>query len=51
MIYRCRRLYLKIDIRRERQDIAWGKKSFRYTNIRVTLSNEDFQEWRLKLVV
>jgi len=26
VIYRFRRLYLKIDIRRERQDIAWGEK-------------------------
>jgi hypothetical protein len=50
VIYRFRRPYLTIDIRRERQDIIWGKKSFRYKNIRVILDNDSFQNWRLRLM-
>ena len=50
VIYRFRRPYLKINIRRERQDIVWEKRSFRYKNIRVTLDDDDFQNWRLRLM-
>jgi hypothetical protein len=42
--------YFKIDIRRKRQDIVWEKRSFRYKNIRATLDDENFQDWRLKLM-
>ena len=50
VIYRFRRPYLRIDIRRERQKIIWGKNSFRYKNIRITLDDEAFQEWRFRLM-
>ncbi len=50
VIYRFRRPYLRIDIRGERRDIVWEKRSFRYKNIRVTLGDDDFQNWRLRLM-
>lgn len=50
VIYRFRRPYLRIDIHRERHKIAWGKNSFCYKNIRITLDEEAFQEWRLRLM-
>jgi hypothetical protein len=50
VIYRFRRPFMKIDLRSERQHIAWEKTSFRYKNIRVTMAYEDFAKWRLRLM-
>ncbi len=50
VIYRFRRPYLKIDLRSERQEIAWERTSFRYRNIRVIMAYEDFAKWRLRLM-
>jgi hypothetical protein len=50
VIYRFRRPYLRIDIKGERQEIVWEKRSFRYKNIQVTLDDDDFQNWRLRLM-
>jgi hypothetical protein len=50
VIYRFRRPYLWIDIRGERQDIVWEKKSLRYKNIRGILEDNGFQDWRLRLM-
>lgn len=46
VIYRFRRLFLKIDMRSERQNIVWEKNSLCYKNIRVVLDEDDFQRWR-----
>ncbi len=46
VVYRFRRPFMKIDIRRERQNITWGKTSFRYKNIRIILAYENFQYWQ-----
>jgi len=48
VIYRFRRPFLKIDIRNERQNIVWEKKSLNYKKIRVILPEEDFQNWRAR---
>ena len=46
VVYRFRRPFLKIDIRNERQNIIWKKKSLCYKNYRVLLNEDDFQNWR-----
>jgi len=33
-----------------RQEIALEKKGFRYRDIRVILGEEEFREWRLRLM-
>ena len=50
VIYRFRRPYLRIDLRSERQHIVWGKNSLAYKNARVILPEEDFQNWRSRLL-
>ena len=50
VVYRFRRPYLKIDLRSERQEIAWERTSFRYMNIRIIMAYEDFSKWRLRLM-
>ena len=50
VIYRFRRPYMKVDIRRERDEIVWERTSFRYRNIRVTLGYDEFEKWRLRLM-
>jgi hypothetical protein len=50
VIYRFRRPYMKIDLRVQRQDIAWEKRGFRFYKNRVILEEEDFQRWRLRLM-
>ena len=50
VIYRFRRPYMKIDLRSEKQEIAWERTSFRYKNIRVIMDYEDFAKWRLRLM-
>lgn len=50
VIYRFRRPFMKIDLRRERQDLEWEKTAFRYKNIRVIMSYADFEKWRLRLM-
>ncbi|MBN2345415.1 MAG: hypothetical protein JXO51_03420 [Candidatus Aminicenantes bacterium] len=50
VIYRFRRPYMKIDLRRERQDIAWEKAALRYKNVRLRMDYEAFEKWRLRLM-
>ena len=50
VVYRFRRPFMKIDLRSERQEIALEKKGFRYKDIRLVLGDEEFQEWRLRLM-
>jgi len=50
VIYRFRRPVMRIDLRSERDEIAWEKTAFRYKNIRVLLRYEDFERWRLRLL-
>lgn len=50
VIYRFRRPYMRIDLRSEREGIAWEKAAFRYKNIRVIPRYEDFERWRLRLM-
>jgi hypothetical protein len=50
VIYRFRRPVVKIDIRRQRQEIALEARGFRYKNFRVLMDAEDFEKWRLRLM-
>jgi hypothetical protein len=50
VVYRFRKPLAKIDIRRESQEIVWGKRSFRYKDFRVILAEAEFQDWRLRLM-
>ncbi|MCX6558365.1 MAG: hypothetical protein NTW95_13200 [Candidatus Aminicenantes bacterium] len=50
VIYRFRRLFLEIDLRSERQHIDWKKNSLYYKNFRVILSEDEFQNWRLRTI-
>jgi hypothetical protein len=50
VVYRFRRPFLKIDVGSERQRIEWKKNSLYYKNYRVILSEEEFQQWRTRLL-
>lgn len=46
VIYRFRRLFLKIAMSTERKNVIWDKNSLNYKNYRVILAEDDFQNWR-----